>query len=128
MVHEMRSRKAGPSWKEANIALQQIMQDYAGGVRTETLLMAGLSYLRRLKDEVATSMMARNQWELTRCLETLNLLDLGELVCLAARERKETRGLHGRPDYPLTDPMLDGKGLFMRRVGGELIVEWRKIE
>jgi succinate dehydrogenase/fumarate reductase flavoprotein subunit len=128
MVYQIRSRKEGPSWQEANIALQQIMQDYAGGVRTETLLMAGLSYLRRLKDEVANSMMARNQWELTRCLETLNLLDLGELVCITANERKETRGLHGRPDYPLTDPMLDGKGLFIRQVGGELVVEWKKIE
>ena len=128
LVNNMSSRKEGPDWKEANIALQQIMQDYAGAVRSETLLTAGLSYLRRLREKVDTTMMARNQWELTRCLETLNLLDLGELVFLAANERKETRGLHNRPDYPLTDPMLDGKGLFIRRVNGEPVIELKKAE
>lgn len=127
MVSEMCARTGGPDWKETNIALQQIMQDYAGPVRSETLLTAGLSYLRRLKHKAATTMMARNQWELTRCLETLNLLDLGELVFIAAHERKETRGLHNRPDYPLTDPMLEGKGLFVKQVGGEPVLEWRKI-
>jgi len=128
LVNNMSSRKEGPDWKEANIALQQIMQDYAGPVRSETLLTAGLSYLRRLREKVDTTMMARNQWELTRCLETLNLLDLGELVFLAANERKESRGLHNRPDYPLTDPMLDGKGLFIRRVKGEPVIELKKAE
>jgi len=127
MIEDIKNRQEGPDWKETNIALQQIMQDYAGVVRSETLLAAGLSYLRRLKKKAETTMIARNQWELTRCLETLNLLDLGELVFLAANERKETRGLHKRPDYPLTDPMLDGKGLFMKQVSGEPIVEWKKI-
>jgi succinate dehydrogenase/fumarate reductase flavoprotein subunit len=127
MVSEMRGRTGGPDWKETNIALQQIMQDYAGPVRSETLLRAGLSYLRRLKHKAAATMMARNPWELTRCLETLNLLDLGELVFMAANERKETRGLHNRPDYPLTDPMLEGKGLFVKQVGGEPVLEWRNI-
>jgi len=126
-IREMCTRKEGPDWKEANIALQQIMQDYAGSVRSETLLEAGLGYLQRLKKKVATTMMARNQWELTRCLETLNLLDIGELVFIAANERKETRGLHNRSDYPLTDPMLEGKGLFVKQVGGEPVLEWRKI-
>ena len=91
LIQEIRSRREGPDWKEANIALQQIMQDYAGPVRSATLLEAGLSYLRRLRTKARATLMARNQWELTRCLETLNLLDLGELVFVAAQERKETR-------------------------------------
>lgn len=119
---------SGPDWREVNIALQQIMQDYCGPVRSATLLDAGLSYLRKLKEKAASSMAAKNQWELTRCLETLNLLDVGELVFLAALERKETRGLHNRPDYPLTDPMLDGKGIFINRIGGKPVLEWRRVE
>ena len=73
-------------------------------------------------------MMAQNRWELTRCLETLNLLDLGELVFVAAKERKETRGLHKRPDYPLTDPMLEGKVLYIRQEQGKPVAEWRAAE
>jgi succinate dehydrogenase/fumarate reductase flavoprotein subunit len=128
MIHEMLSRRQGPDWKETNIALQQIMQDYAGFVRTETLLTAGLSYVRRLREKATSTMVAGNRWELTRALETLNLLDLGELVFLAARERKETRALHNRPDYPLTDPVLDGKAIFVKRVDDKPLMEWRKVE
>ena len=104
------------------------MQDYAGQVRSETLLAAGMSYLRRLKEKVTTTMIARNEWELTRCLETVNLLDLGELVFHAANARKETRGLHNRTDYPLTDPMLDGKGVFIKRLNGAPVTELKKAE
>jgi succinate dehydrogenase/fumarate reductase flavoprotein subunit len=128
LVWDMGQRKDGPDWREANIALQQIMQDYAGVVRSEGLLTAGLSYLRQLKQKASATLVARNPWEVTRCLETLNLLDLGELVLLAANERKETRDLHQRPDYPLTNPMLDGKAIFVKRVNGETVMEWKKIE
>jgi len=128
MISQLGSRKTGPDWKEANIALQQIMQDYAGPVRSETLLRAGMEYLRRLRKKVDGAMMAQNQWELTRCMETLNLFDLGELVMVAANERKESRGLHNRPDFPLTDPMLDGKGLFVKREQGAPVIEWKNIE
>lgn len=128
LVHEIRSREVGPDWREANIALQRIMQDYAGVVRSETLLKAGLSYLRRLREKVQATVMAKNQWELTRCLETLSLLDLGELVFVAADERKETRGLHKRADYPLTNPMLEDKVLFIKRVEGKPVTEWKKME
>ena len=71
-------------------------------------------------------LMARNQWELTRCLETLNLLDLAEAVFVAAGKRKETRRLHRRVDYPLTDPMLDDKLLCIKMVDGKPVTEWRK--
>jgi len=128
VIREIISRKEGAEWREANVALQQVMQDYAGLVRSETLLKAGLDYVRRLRDKARRSLMARNHWELTRCLETLNLLDLGELVFLAANERKETRALHNRSDYPLTDPMIDGKALYVRKVSGVPTFEWRKTE
>jgi succinate dehydrogenase/fumarate reductase flavoprotein subunit len=128
MIRDMLTRDQGPDWKEANIALQQIMQDYVGSVRTETLMSAGLSYVRRVKERATSSMVARNRWELTRSLETLNLLDLAELVFLGARERKETRALHSRPDYPLTDPVLDGKAIFVRRVNEKPVMEWRRVE
>ena len=127
-VEEISNRKDGPDWSEANIALQQIMQDYAGLVRTESMLTAGLSYIRRLKEKIYQGLTARNRWELTRCLETRNLLELGELVLLSANERKETRGLHDRPDYPLTDPVLDGKAIFVRQADGKPVMEWRKVQ
>ena len=72
-------------------------------------------------------LIARNRWELTRCLETLNLMDLGELVFIAANERKETRALHHRTDYPLTDPVMDGKEIVVRRENGRAVAEAKRI-
>jgi len=122
MIQGISTRKEGADWKEVNIALQQLMQDYAGMVRSETMLTAGLSYLRRMRKKVDQSLIARNRWELTRCLETLNLMDLGELVFISADKRKESRALHSRTDYPLTDPVMDGKEMVIRRKNGEPVV------
>lgn len=130
LFEEMRSRPVGSKsahWKEANIALQQIMTDFAGSVRSETLLNAGALALKRLKKKARESMVASNSHELTRAVETLNLIDLGELVIATAGERKETRGKHIRSDYPFTNPML-AKLLIVKKANGNTITEWREID
>ena len=130
LFEDMRSRPVGSKsahWKEANIALQQIMTDFAGSVRSETLLNAGALALKRLKKKTRESMGASNSHELTRAVETLNLIDLGELVIATAGERKETRGKHIRSDYPFTNPML-AKLLIVKKANGNTITEWREID
>jgi succinate dehydrogenase/fumarate reductase flavoprotein subunit len=123
-LDEMARRESGPDWKEVNVALQQIMNDYAGNIRSETLLEAGLTHLGRLKEEAGRTMLVRNAHEAMRALEVLNLIDLGELICIAARERKETRGQHKRTDYNYTNPLLD-KTLVLKNVEGRTVTEWR---
>ena len=124
VIDQLRGREYGPDWEEANVALQQVMTDYAGKVRNEALLLQGLSHLRRLKEKAETLMMARNQHELGRCLEVMNLLDVGELVFLTALDRKETRGLHNRPDYPFTNPLLN-RAHVVRRGDDAPVMGWR---
>ncbi len=124
LFQEMRRRQAGPDYKEVNVALQQIMLDYAGSVRSESSLAAGLSHLRRLRKKASETVIARNAHEVARCAEVFNLLDLGELVFVTADARKETRGRHIRPDYPVTNPVLN-KTLIVRKKDGKPSVEWR---
>lgn len=124
LMNEMRRRETGPDWREVNIALQQVMSDYAGMVRSQTMLEAGLTHLARLKREASSTMIARNPHELVRGLEVLNLIEIGELVCVAALERKETRGWHERKDYPYKDPLMD-KSLILKRVEGKTVTFWR---
>jgi succinate dehydrogenase/fumarate reductase flavoprotein subunit len=126
LLTDIPRRTIGPDWKEVNIALQQIMSDYAGAVRSESLLAAGGRHIEKLKKKAHETMVARNQHELVRGLEVLNLLDIGELVFVTARERKETRGLHVRTDYPFTNPLLD-RLLVVKKVDGQPTLEWRKI-
>lgn len=126
LIGQLYSRKAGPDWEEANIALQQVMHDYAGTVRNEALLHQGLSHLERLKQKLCRTMVAGNTHELGRCLEVLNLFDIGELVFLMALDRKETRGLHQRPDYPFTNPLLN-KFHVVELVDGKPVIGWKEI-
>jgi succinate dehydrogenase/fumarate reductase flavoprotein subunit len=121
------NRDNGAGWKEANLALQQIMQDYAGvEVRSETLLKAGLKYLRDLREKAKESLMVENAHELMRALETFDLMDCGEVIILAALERKETRGMHRRSDYPFTNPLLQDKFLSIQRRNGKTVTGWRE--
>jgi succinate dehydrogenase/fumarate reductase flavoprotein subunit len=125
LAEKIRGRKNGPDWKEVNVALQQIMSDYAGPLRTEALLDAGLFHLRRLKQKALDTMMASNQHELGRSLEVLNMIDIGELVFVGSKERKETRGLFVRPDYPLTNPRVNNKVHIIKKVDEEPVTKWR---
>lgn len=125
LLLKVKGNQGGPDWKEVNIALQQIMRDYAGNLRSEALLEAGLSHLRRLKEKAQEQITAENPHELARCFEVFNLLGLGELVFIAANTRKESRGRHLRVDYPLTNPLLN-KDLTIRKAGRNFVIEWRK--
>jgi len=125
MLETILSREEGSTWREANTALQQIMSEYSGLVRSESILDQGLRNVGRLKEKVHKTMVARNGHELGRCLEVLNLLDVGEAVMLCANERKETRGKHNRADYPFTNPLLD-KFLLIKKVDGKPVFEWKE--
>lgn len=125
---DLLERKNGPNWKEANLALQQIMGDYAGvHGRSETLLRAGLKYLRDLKEKVYGTMMADDAHTLMRALETIDLMECGEVIFLTALERKETRGLHKRSDFPFTNPLLQDKWIIIRRENGKPKIAWRNM-
>ena len=123
----LRERQDGPDWQEANTLLQQLMWDYAGPVRSETFLEAGLRALLRLRRKAYGSMVAGNAHDLIRALEVLNLIELGELTFMAALERKETRGKHNRVDYPFTNPLLE-KLLVVKKVEDKPVMEWRTIK
>ncbi|MFC1910636.1 FAD-binding protein [Chloroflexota bacterium] len=125
LIESFLSRKEGASWQEGNIALQQIMGDYVGTVRSASLLEQANRNLGRLKDKVNKTMRAKTSHEVGRCLEVLNMLDIGEAIIACASERKETRGRHYRTDYPFTNPLLD-KFLMVKKPADKFVFEWRE--
>jgi succinate dehydrogenase/fumarate reductase flavoprotein subunit len=128
LLENILGRREGPDWKEVNVVLQQIMNDYAGALRTEALLDTGLFHLRRVREKALGSMVAGNPHELGRALEVLNMIDIGELVFVASKARKETRGLQVRKDYPLTNPRMNNNVQIIKRVDGRPFSEWRKMQ
>lgn len=122
-------KASGPDWKEANMALQNIMGDYAAPgpdkVRSETLLRAGLTYLAQLRELAVREVRTPCAHSLMRAAETFDLFDCGEITMYAALERKETRGLHVRSDYTFTNPLLNNKFLEVWQEHGEIHTHWR---
>lgn len=127
---DIMARENGCAWKEGNLALQQLMSDYAPAgpytVRSASLLNAGLKYLGDLRKTLLASMSADCSHTLMRALETFDLIDVGEALMHAAMERKETRPPHNRSDFTFTNPMLGDSFLTVRKEGGSIVTEWRK--
>ena len=114
------------AWYEANVAVSQIMNDYAGmEVRSEHFFQAGLVYNRRLQKKLREGLGCRNSHELMRCLEVLDLAQVGELLMLCANERKETRGKNKRMDFPFSNPLNNNRFLMIEQKGGEPVLTWR---
>ena len=122
-------RSGGASWQEANFALQQIMTEYADcgphRLRSDTLLTAGIKYIGDLRKKINKEMSVSDAHELMRAAEVLNLLDLGEALMIAARERKESRGRHLRADFTFTNPLLRDKFLRVWQEDGTPRTAWR---
>ena len=112
LYNAMTNRKSGAHWMEVNSTLNQIMDKYVSvkNVRSETLLKSAYKYLTDLKRYAIEQMKAENSHELVRCLEVLDLLDLGQATALCSENRKESRGMYNRRvDYPFTNPLMNNK-------------------
>ena len=119
-------RDGGAYWKEAASTLQNIMNDYAGlQMRSESMLTAGLTYLRQLRTQALDNLYAENSHELMRTLEVLDLIDIGEPLFLMALNRRETRGSHKRSDYTYTNMLLNNKFQTIEKHDGEVTLDFR---
>jgi succinate dehydrogenase / fumarate reductase flavoprotein subunit len=93
-------------------ALQDVMQDLVGIIRTEPEMQTALGQIHEL--QVRTDRLSVDGhrqynpgWHLA--LDLRNMLLVSEGVARAALERKESRGGHTRDDYPMTDYDYWGK-------------------
>ena len=127
LINSILGREEGATWREANSMLQQIMREYVGmKLRSETLMKAGIKYIRDLRKYSLAQLKAGNAHELMRTLEVLDLLDVGEAVALMSENRKESRGrCHQRSDYTFTNPLLNNKFQTIEKTGDGFRLEFR---
>jgi succinate dehydrogenase/fumarate reductase flavoprotein subunit len=112
-------------WREAQWAIFQTMNIYAlPPRRTENTMMAGYNRLLRIRESARRMLRADNPHDLYHCLEVLNMMDIAELVLLALMERKESRGLTRRQDYPFINPLLNNKTLVTCQKDGRPSLRW----
>jgi succinate dehydrogenase/fumarate reductase flavoprotein subunit len=91
-IYAPMKRTHGIEWKELEAGIARVMQDYCGPAKSEQLLTIGLRWLDEINELEANELYARNPHELTRALEALSLLTIGEMAIHASLARKEKTG------------------------------------
>lgn len=77
-------------WKELNMGIAKIMQNYCGEIKHEELLQIGLERLMEYKEKVIPKTFAYNPHELTRLLEVFDILTVAELIVRSCIARKKS--------------------------------------
>ena len=100
-------RDGGESPYALHAELQQMMNDLAGLIRTESELKQALAELDKLRVRYGSVASPGGRaynpgWHLA--LDLRNMLLIAECVAMAALERQESRGGHTRDDYPAMSP------------------------
>jgi len=120
----LKQGKRSIGWKELNIGICKIMQDYCGEYRSEETLKTGLRLLKELRESEASMVYAGNPHELARALECQTIITVGEMVMHASMARKASSvplNFH-RLDFPAQDPPEWQKLLPIRLEDGEVVV------
>ena len=103
---------------QVQYALQEMMQDLVGIVRTEARCSArsrGSRQLRERARQVSVSGHREYNPGWHAALDLPNLLLVSEAVTRSAIERKESRGGHFREDYPDKDPVFGKVNIVVRK-------------
>ena len=99
-------------------ALQDMMQDLVGIVRTEKEMSEALESIREFKVRAERVGVSGNReynpgWH--TAIDLNNLLTVSEMVTRAALERKESRGAHFRDDFPAKDDKFGSCNIVIRK-------------
>jgi succinate dehydrogenase/fumarate reductase flavoprotein subunit len=111
--------RGGDSWKEVELAVQNILDFYRGEVSSAPLLKRGLERLEDLRKNV--SFRAPDPHELARCFEVSSIMDNAEMVLRASMERRESRKVpfgFFRADFPAQDDENYRCFMGLRKEGG----------
>ncbi len=103
---------------QVQYALQEMMQDLVGIVRTELEMRKALDGLETLRERARRVGVGGHReynpgWHAT--LDLHNLLTVSEAITRSAIERRESRGGHFRDDYPDKDPLYAAFNLVVRK-------------
>jgi succinate dehydrogenase / fumarate reductase flavoprotein subunit len=115
---ERRTRGEGPY--QVQYALQEMMQDLVGIVRTAAEMKRALDCLKQLRERARGVGVGGHReynpgWH--AALDLHNLLTVSEAITRSALERRESRGGHFREDYPDKDAAFGGVNIILRNNG-----------
>jgi len=126
VVDSLRAVKDGTEPVELESAIRYACTRYIGVYKSEGKMREGLRRLGSLRREFLNKLKADNPHLLMRAMEVRSIMDVAEIHMRASLERKETRGMHIRLDYPNLDTSLNKMLLFQRSENGQMVIQMKK--
>jgi succinate dehydrogenase/fumarate reductase flavoprotein subunit len=129
-IYSLLDNTNGVGWKEFNLHITRIMQNYCGAEKSEVLLKIGLHQLEQMEQQEIPLLAASNPHELIRTLEVINILTNAKLIIYSCMARKASaKQLHfKRSDYPEMDPPEWHKFIIVNLKNNQLNVSARPID
>ncbi|MFX0007837.1 MAG: FAD-dependent oxidoreductase [Promethearchaeota archaeon] len=129
-IYSFLDKNEGVSWKEFNMHITRIMQNYCGEIKSEELLKIGLELLEKMEHNEVPMLYARNPHELMRTLEVINILTNAKLIIHSCLARKaSSKQLHfKRSDYPEIDPPDWHKFIIVKLENNQITVGEKPID
>jgi succinate dehydrogenase/fumarate reductase flavoprotein subunit len=129
-IYSLVNRTDGLGWKEFNMGVSRIMQNYCGEIKNEELLKIGLKLLERMEDNDIKKLYAQNPHELIRTLEVLNIIINAKIIINSCLARKaSSKHLHFiRSDYPENEPPEWHKFITVKLENNEVKVDEKPID
>ena len=104
-IYDVYKRDTGINYLEIREKLKELMSDYAWIIKNEKKLNEALMGIIKLKEETKSNIKLpeKTYRHLKAALETLNMVDISEILLRASLIRTESRGAHYREDYQQQD-------------------------
>lgn len=97
------------NWPAIQQELRQVMWQYVSLCRDQEGLLEARRRVSELRNALDAGVLMDEFAMTPRLMETVNMLQVAELVIAAALQRRESRGSHWRSDYETTDEVLAGR-------------------
>jgi len=110
--------------------LRNVMWNKCGIIRNRKLLLEAMKKITDLEKELPCISVGNNHnynWQLTKYLETENLLKVAEIIVHSSLDRTESRGAHYREDYVNKNDKKWLKHIVIRRGKSKPVISYRKV-
>ena len=124
-VYRFLKNDSGYGWKEVQIGLCRVMQDYCGAVKSKEIMEEGLWFLQSIRENELSSVCVHNPHELARALECEVRIDAGEAILYNSLARKSSCPAlcFDRLDYPEAPEEQDDCFVTVRRTENGVVEE-----
>ena len=127
-LEELFERESVISLKEIEKKIKDTMWENVGLVRTKTGLEKAIKQIKIIENDFNHQVFCKNLRDLRTVIEIKNMVQCSEMIVLSALKREETRGVHFRYDFPLTDNDKWLKNILVKKVEEEMVLSTQEVD